>query len=122
MPANLDGINTIVIVMMENRSFDHLLGFMSHEAFTFGRTDVDGLHRYSSNFCWDNPDDGGHLYAPTATPDGYLPCDLPHSRKHVAMQIDSGGMTGFVKAYFDLQKIDLTAARNVSTTWRQREK
>jgi phospholipase C len=106
--SNLDGIKTIVIVMMENRSFDHLLGFMSHELFPFKRTDVDGLHQHSNDFDWDNPDNGGALYAPTATPDGYLPCDLPHSRKHVGMQLDSGGMTGFIKAYFDLQQIDRT--------------
>ena len=33
MPTPLDSIDTIVVVMMENRSFDHVLGFLSHEAF-----------------------------------------------------------------------------------------
>lgn len=38
--ANLDKIEHIVVLMMENRSFDHLLGYLSLEN---GRTDVDGL-------------------------------------------------------------------------------
>lgn len=38
--ANLDKIEHIVVLMMENRSFDHLLGYLSLEG---GRTDVDGL-------------------------------------------------------------------------------
>jgi hypothetical protein len=72
--------------MMENRSFDHLLGFLSHESFD-ARKDVDGLHQHSATFNWDNADSAGRLYAPTATPDGYLPTDLPHSRDQVADRI-----------------------------------
>ena len=98
-------VDTIVIAMMENRSFDHLLGFLSHESFD-ARTDVDGLHQHSNTFDWDNPDDQGNLYAPTATPDGYLPCDLPHARAQVATQLDGGAMDGFIKAYFASQGID----------------
>ncbi len=29
MPPDLDPIKTIVILMMENRSFDHMLGYLS---------------------------------------------------------------------------------------------
>jgi phospholipase C len=54
-------------MMMENRSFDHVLGHLSHEAFG-RRGDIDGLHIHSDNFDWDNSDDDGKLYAPTATP------------------------------------------------------
>lgn len=102
---NLAAIDTIVIVMMENRSFDHVLGYLSHESFG-GRTDVDGLHQHSSNFDWDNSDLQGNLYAPTATPDGYLPSDLPHSRDGVAMELNSGSMNGFIKSYFAYQSTD----------------
>jgi phospholipase C len=98
-------VDTIVVVMMENRSFDHLLGFLSHEAYG-GRRDVNGLHQEGAAFDWDNPDETGNLYAPTATPDGYLPCDLPHSRAEVATQLNSGAMDGFIKAYFGSQSID----------------
>ena len=39
--AKLDPIKTIVVVMMENRSFDHMLGYLSLPP--FNRTEVDGL-------------------------------------------------------------------------------
>jgi len=29
MPAGLDLIDTIVVVILENRSFDHMLGYLS---------------------------------------------------------------------------------------------
>jgi phospholipase C len=29
MPSNLEKIKTIIIVMLENRSFDHMLGYLS---------------------------------------------------------------------------------------------
>jgi phospholipase C len=37
---NLSKIDHIVVLMMENRSFDHMLGFLSIDE---GRTDVEGL-------------------------------------------------------------------------------
>ncbi len=40
--SSLDSIETIVVVVMENRSFDHMLGYLSLNAFG-GRNDVDGL-------------------------------------------------------------------------------
>lgn len=98
-------IDTIVVLMMENRSFDHLLGFLSHESFD-GRGDIDGLHQHSDNFDWDNADAQGNLYAPTATRDGYLPCDLPHSRTQVAQQLNAGAMNGFIQSYFASQSVD----------------
>lgn len=105
----LDGIDTVIVVMMENRSFDHLLGFLSHESFD-GRADIDGLHQHSGDFDWTNPDDAGKAYGPTATPDGYLPCDLPHARAQIAAQIDSQSMRGFIKSYFASQKLDASPA------------
>jgi phospholipase C len=39
-PGNLSKIQHIVVLMMENRSFDHMLGYLSKEG---GRTDVEGL-------------------------------------------------------------------------------
>ena len=44
--ANLNKIEHIVVLMMENRSFDHLLGYLTLEG---GRTDVDGLTPDMSN-------------------------------------------------------------------------
>jgi len=37
---NLQKIEHIVVLMLENRSFDHMLGYLSLEG---GRDDVDGL-------------------------------------------------------------------------------
>jgi hypothetical protein len=38
--ANLEKVDHIVVLMMENRSFDHMLGYLS---LTGGRADIDGL-------------------------------------------------------------------------------
>ena len=38
--VNLEKFNQIVVLMMENRSFDHMLGYLSLEG---GRSDVDGV-------------------------------------------------------------------------------
>jgi phospholipase C len=42
----LDEIEHIVVLMLENRSFDHMLGYLSLEA---GRQDIDGLQRGMQN-------------------------------------------------------------------------
>ena len=39
-PGDLNKVDHIVVVMMENRSFDHMLGYLSREG---GRNDVEGL-------------------------------------------------------------------------------
>jgi phospholipase C len=44
--SNLMKVNHIVVLMLENRSFDHMLGYLSYEA---GRDDVDGLTRGDKN-------------------------------------------------------------------------
>src|SRR4051794_17757646 len=103
MPTPLEQIDTIVIVMMENRSFDHVLGFLSHESFD-ARKDLDGLRQHGPLFDWDNPDDAGNLHRLTATRDGYLPTDLPHGRIEqgrdaILDQMDGGSMMGFIKSY-----------------------
>jgi phospholipase C len=98
-----DSVDTIVIVMMENRSFDHLLGHMSQSQFG-GRTDIDGIPSLlDPNLA--NPSGNGTLVRPFIAKDGPLTNDLPHERPFVRMQLASspvtGGpsMTGFVKAY-----------------------
>jgi phospholipase C len=92
-------IDTIAIVMLENRSFDHLLGYLSHEDFG-KRSEVDGLHQNSSHFEWGNPDLSGHQYPPMPVVDGWLPHDPPHGRKSIRTEIgDNGSMLGFVQAY-----------------------
>ncbi len=96
-------VDTIVIVLMENRSFDHILGTMCLSQFG-GRTDIDGVHSLlDPNNA--NPASNGTLAFPFIMKDGPLTNDLPHERDFVAMQLApsviTGGptMTGFVEAY-----------------------
>ncbi|MDO8035956.1 hypothetical protein O3297_21265 [Janthinobacterium sp. SUN128] len=46
VPGNLARIDHIVVLMMENRSFDHMLGYLSLEG---GRADIDGLQASHAN-------------------------------------------------------------------------
>ena len=44
--ANLGKVDHVVVLMLENRSFDHMLGYLSLEG---GRGDVDGLREDFAN-------------------------------------------------------------------------
>ena len=100
--AILDQLQTIVIVMMENRSFDNMLGHLSMARFG-NRRDVAGLVDPESNPGYTNFLDG-QGYQPFEMKDGPLLHDLPHSRGRVATQLGKSGanftMSGFVEAYF----------------------
>src|ERR1041385_2676714 len=105
MPA-LDNIGTIVILMFENRSFDHVLG---HLKITNAGSPVDGLVNPSGNLTYEN------IYQHTPYRPFILPNaqyadetalvahDLPHERDAVHTQIADNGMlfqmNGFVEAY-----------------------
>jgi phospholipase C len=98
-------IDTIVVVIMENRSFDHVLGHLSHP--TFGnRTDVEGIRDLADND-WLNQNNDGLGIAPFWMPDAAIGTDLPHGAARVAQQLDfspatgSFSMTGFVRAFED---------------------
>jgi phospholipase C len=102
--AALDRIKLIVVVMMENRSFDHVLGYLSLPQYG-GRIDIDGLINPDTDSRFANEYDH-QIYRPFPMADGPLPHDLPHSRREVAVQLAvSGGtptMSGFVQAYVDM--------------------
>lgn len=98
----LNDIKNIVILMMENRSFDHLLGYLSLSS--SGRTDLDGLRDTDG---WMNVHanvDAGLSYSPFLNPNPYdMPAsfDPPHERPNVAANLGQlkGGaysMDGFV--------------------------
>src|ERR1035437_3528482 len=104
MKPELSKIKTIVVVMMENRSFDHMLGYLSLPP--FNRTDVDGqstdpawLARYTNS----EPDQSVqpfHSTNPYTLPTEF---DPPHERSNIADQIGTiqNGvypMNGFVNA------------------------
>lgn len=89
--ANLNKIEHIVVLMLENRSFDHILGYLTLEN---GRTDVDGLTKDMHN------DFNGTAYHPkrrtnTAFGDKQDPC---HGSACVTEQLQNNN-GGFVSNY-----------------------
>lgn len=89
--TNLNKIDTIVVLMMENRSFDHMLGYLKLEEH---RADVDGLTSGMSNSDGQKSYPIHHLDR-TAFKANQDPC---HSGGCVAEQLaDNNG--GFVKNY-----------------------
>src|SRR6476661_3734034 len=98
----LDQIKHIVLLMMENRSFDQLLGHLSLD----GMSEVDGLSGDEVNSA-DGVEYAVHPFAPDETvfhpdidPTGKVldPC---HGKACVAEQITGGEMSGFVKNFLD---------------------
>jgi phospholipase C len=101
--AALDQIQTIVILMLENRSFDHMLGHLSLEN---PQSDVDGLRNPDTNPRYANVFQN-RVYRPFLIGDeASVIRDPPHSRHLVNVQMarsPSGKkfrMSGFVDAYF----------------------
>lgn len=90
------GITTIVYLMMENRSYDHLLG---------GRA-LDGLPGDGQKTGVFNPDTAGNPIAAFAATDDHnaaassvCDADPPHGWDASHASFNSGAMDGFVKAY-----------------------
>lgn len=102
--ADLNDIKTIVVVLMENRSFDHMLGFLSLPP--FNRADVDGQSldpAWLTQFA--NPDGGQNFQAFHNDDPYFLPAgfDPPHQRENVANHLGALAngiypMNGFVGA------------------------
>jgi phospholipase C len=100
MAAGLDNLKHIVVLMLENRSFDHMLGSL-----TAVDARIDGVTNQFSN-----PDDQGAaiLPQPLAAFQGQLDPDPNHHFPAVDVQIFNGdtsagrvpNMQGFVKSYF----------------------
>jgi phospholipase C len=90
--ANLQKIDHIVVLMLENRSFDHMLGYLSLEG---ERDDIDGLREEFANDHHGCSYPVGHLET-TAIPD-----DPDHSARSVDLQVGGGKMNGFVASYAD---------------------
>jgi phospholipase C len=88
---NLKKIDHVVVLVMENRSFDHMLGYLKLES---GREDVDGLTAEMSNSYQGNTFPVHHLDH-TALGKDQDPC---HDGDCVTEQL-SGGNAGFVANY-----------------------
>ena len=119
-PENrLNQIKHFIFVMMENRSFDHMLGYLSHPAFG-NRTDVDGLEGQTQVpvpvFTGDAKSRvlGGDLEGTVATPlpgpNPQFSPNLPHTHASIMRQINNGEMNGFASEY--ARKLSRTASIN----------
>jgi phospholipase C len=103
MPLN--DIQHIIFCMLENRSFDHMLGYLSLE----GRDDVEGLKADPGwQASWTNRADGV-AYPLNRIAAGDLIDDPPHDLERIKQQIETPaqaqpGMGGFVQTYVDSRK------------------
>lgn len=101
--TDISKVQTIVILMFENRSFDHMLGHLSYGPYANG-TSVDGLAEPLTSPKYLNTS-AGNPYYPFEMTDATLASDLPHERAFVATQLDWSDlkkaylMDGFVDAY-----------------------
>jgi len=84
--ANLAKIEHVVVLMLENRSFDHMLGYLSLNG---GRPDIDGLRPEFANEHQGRIYPVHHLYTTT------VEVDPDHSASAVDVQIADGTMGGF---------------------------
>ena len=120
MPAGLDNLKHIVVLMMENRSFDHMLGGLSlvMENGQKKYPQINGLTGNESN-----PDTQGAIVKvqPNAKFQGQLDPDPDHHFPGVDLQIFGGAppgpgrvpnMQGFVKDYFT-QTNDVNRSHNI---------
>jgi phospholipase C len=104
MASGLDQLQHIVVLMMENRSFDHMLGSLKAVD-----SRIDGIADQLSN-----PDTTGAVVKPQPLSDfqGQLEPDPDHHFTAVDLQIFGGdtspnrvaNMQGFVKSYFNQQR------------------
>lgn len=104
MPPGLDNLRHIVVLMMENRSFDHMLGSLAEVD-----KRIDGITDQVSN-----PDTAGNIVKaqPLAEFQGQLDPDPDHHFPAVDLQIFGGNtspdrvanMKGFVKSYFNQRR------------------
>jgi phospholipase C len=105
MPVGLDKLRHIVVLMMENRSFDHMLGSLKAV-----NPKIDGVDANA----FTNPDSAGNPVKPqpNAQFQAQLQPDPDHHFPAVDLQIFGGdtspnrqpNMQGFVKSYFNQQR------------------
>ena len=110
--GRLAQIEHIIVLMMENRSFDHVLGYLSLPDYSPGAPAVNGLNAdepYSNQYTGDEfqiPEGertftSAPLFPPPALRSPALSQawqDLPHHKEAVEVQF-AGNMGGFVNAY-----------------------
>jgi phospholipase C len=112
MPAGLDNLKHIVVLMMENRSFDHMLGALKAQD-----PRINGLTGHETNLDTTNEP---VKVQPLAEFQGQLDPDPDHHFPAVNKQLYAGttgapatpSMQGFVQSYFDQQR-DVKHSRKI---------
>jgi phospholipase C len=92
-PSPFTGIDAVVVLMMENRSFDHYLGALRSDATYPDRMTVDGLRGTESNL------DGSGRAISVFRTSNRTPKDPPHGWDASHAQWNAGKNDGFVKAH-----------------------
>jgi phospholipase C len=92
-PINLDQVEHIVVLMQENRSFDHMLGYLSIDG---NRNDVNGLTGNESNPIPGLPKVPVTRLLPS---DVAIPFGPAHDFSEVLKQIADGSMSGFAESF-----------------------
>lgn len=120
VPPGLDQLKHIVVLMMENRSFDHMLGSLKSV-----NTGIDGITDILSN-----PDTTGASIKPQPLADfqGQLDPDPDHHFPAVDLQIFGGdasatrvpNMQGFIKSYFN-QRRDVAHSQKIMYFFKQED-
>ncbi|HYL60390.1 MAG TPA: alkaline phosphatase family protein [Candidatus Acidoferrales bacterium] len=104
MPANLDQVETIVILMMENRSFDHMLGYLSMPSLAGSYRSLNDVNGLKEDPAWLQQfanEWQGQKYWPIRLAEPRIP-DPPHERVNIQLQMggpDASGkfpLSGFV--------------------------
>jgi len=98
-PGTLANIDHIIVLTMENRSFDHMLGYLSlpYEKGGMNRTDVDGLKGGEFNIC------NGRTIKPFRFPygDTIFSPGPSNSFEPTARAVNGGRMDGFAQVHAD---------------------
>jgi phospholipase C len=112
MPPPAGTIKHLVVLMLENRSFDHMFGFMKSDTYP-----IDGLNGDECNL---DPNGVKVTVSPDANYSGDLTVDPGHHFPDVNIQlfgnIDGEGdpvMSGFVKDYAQMGGSNPTLAHNI---------
>lgn len=90
----LEGIEHIVVLMMENRSFDHFLGALAMDKGYAAAAQVEGLTGKESN-----PPPNGGTAVTVFKMSNFTPADPPHGWDASHAQFNGGANDGFVKAH-----------------------
>ena len=101
-PAQNDPIRHVVVLLMENHSFDQMLGCLDEV-----HKDLDGVRNAAAKT---NDDGKGHVFSPRPTYARQMKLDPDHRHSAVLRQID-GDNSGFVRSFTDDYPKSSLAAR-----------